>query len=155
MREDFSDGRVIKADVPLREGINQTLIHAIGSAQTKLARLLVVAVDGASLSTGELHRLCDDGGEYSFEIERRVHRLGDLAKCLQLADRAAEIVCALTQFIEQSCILSSNNGLGGEVLHQFDLLLGERTYLLAIDRYNPNQIAFLEHWNGDLRSSSA
>src|SRR5262249_19186970 len=108
--EDFRDVRVIKADVPLREGVNQTLIHAIGSAQTKLARLLVVAIDGAGLCGGELYRLRHDGGEYSFEIERRVHRLGDLAKCLQLADQAAEIVCALTQFIEQPCVLDCDNG---------------------------------------------
>ena len=68
--------------MPLREGVNQALIHSISRAQTKFACLLIIAVDGASVGAGELHRLGDDGGEYGFEIEGRVHRLGHFAKRL-------------------------------------------------------------------------
>jgi hypothetical protein len=80
--ESWRDVRIFEADVPLRERVNQRLVHSVGGAQVKLACLLIIAVDSASLGTGELHRLCDDGGKYGFEVERRVHRLGHLAKRL-------------------------------------------------------------------------
>ena len=37
-------------------------------------------VDRAGFSAGELHCLGDDGGQHGLEIERRIHRLGHLAK---------------------------------------------------------------------------
>ena len=80
--EDWGDVRVVKANMPLRKSIDQSLIHSVSGAQTKLACLLIIAVDGASLGTRELHCLCDDGGKHSFDVERRIHRLGHLAKRL-------------------------------------------------------------------------
>ena len=47
---------------------------------------------------------------------------------------AREIVGALTQFVKQPRVLDGDDGLRGEVLHQLDLLVGERTDFLAIDR---------------------
>ena len=86
---------------------------------------VVEDVNRSGLSARELHRFSDDGREHGFEIERRVHRLGYFAKRAQLVDRAAKLIGALAQFAEQSRIFDSDNGLGGEVLHQFDLLFGE------------------------------
>ena len=51
-----------------------------------------------------------------------------------LLQRFAQIVGALAQFVEQAGILDGDDGLGGEILHQLDLLVGERADLLAIDR---------------------
>jgi hypothetical protein len=39
----------------------------------------------------------------------------------------------LAQLIEQSCVLDGNDGLGGEVLYQLDLLVGEWPNFLAVD----------------------
>ena len=47
-------------------------------------------------------------------------------------------VCSLqadsTQLVEQPRVLDGDHGLGGEVLNQLDLLIGERPHLLAVDR---------------------
>ena len=49
-------------------------------------------------------------------------------------------VCRCSEFaqlVEQPRVLDGDHGLGGEVLHQFDLLVGERADLLAIDGEAP------------------
>ena len=50
-----------------------------------------------------------------------------------LLQRFGEIVGALAQLVEQPRVLDGDDGLGSEVLHQCDLLVGEWAYLLAID----------------------
>ena len=50
------------------------------------------------------------------------------------------------QFIEQARILDGDDGLGGKILHQLDLLIGERPHLLAIDADHTNKLVLLEHW---------
>ncbi len=40
----------------------------------------------------------------------------------------------LAQFVEQPRVLDGDNGLGGEILQQFNLFVGEGAHLLAIDR---------------------
>ena len=40
-----------------------------------------------------------------------------------------QVGCALTQFIQQARILDGDDGLGGEVLYQRDLLVGKRDEL--------------------------
>ena len=50
-----------------------------------------------------------------------------------LLQRLGQIVGALAQFVEQPRVLDGDDRLGGEVLHQLDLLVGERPHLLAID----------------------
>ena len=51
-----------------------------------------------------------------------------------LLQRLAQIIGALAQLVEQPRVLDGDDGLGGEVLHQLDLLVGEWADLLAIDR---------------------
>ena len=99
----------------LRQRVNQLLIHAVGGAQMKFALQIVEDIDRAGLGAGELHRLGDDGGEHGLEIERRVHRLGHLAERAQLVDRAAKLIGALAQLVQQPRILDGDDGLGGEV----------------------------------------
>ena len=125
LREGLSDVRLIKADVLLRQRVNQLLIHAVGGAQMKFALHIVEDIDRASLGAGELHRLGDDGGEHGLEIERRVHRLRHFAERAQFADRAAKLIGALAQFVQQPRVLDRDDRLVGEVLDQLDLLVGE------------------------------
>ena len=64
-----------------------------------------------------------------------------------LLQRLGEIVGALAQLVEQPRILDGDDGLGGEVLHQLDLLVGERTHLLAVNADGADQLVILEHRN--------
>ena len=58
----------------------QFVAHAVGRAQAEFPGCLVDHVNRTRLSTGELRRLGDDGVEHSFEINRRIDRLADLAE---------------------------------------------------------------------------
>src|SRR6202008_2005618 len=62
-----------------------------------------------------------------------------------LLQRLAEIGRTLAQLVEQTGILDGNDGLSGEIRDQLDLLVGERTYLLAINVDRPDQLALLKH----------
>ena len=58
----------------------------------------------------------------------------------------AQIVGALAQLVQQPGIFDGDHGLGGEALHQCDLLFGERTHLLAEDGgCMPTDLVFLQH----------
>jgi hypothetical protein len=51
----------------------------------------------------------------------------------------------LPQFVEQPRILDGYHRLGGEVLDQRDLLVGEGTYFLPINTDNADEFVFFEH----------
>ena len=111
----------------------------------KLTLPIVEDVDRAGLGAGELHRLGDNGGKHSLEIERRVHRLRHFAERAKFLDRAAKFIGTLAQFVEQSRVLDRNNRLLREVLNKLDLLVGERAHLLAVNRDRADQRILLEH----------
>ena len=48
-----------------------------------------------------------------------------------------KIVGALAQLVQQPRVLDGDHRLRGEVLHQLDLLVGERSDLLAVDTDEP------------------
>ena len=54
----------------------------------------------------------------------------EVAVCCSSASR--EVSSALAQFVEQPRVLDGDDGLRGEVLDEFDLLVGEGTNFLAI-----------------------
>ena len=66
-----------------------------------------------------------------------------------LLQRLGQIVGALAQLVEQPRVLDGDDGLRGEVLHQLDLLVGERPHLLAIDGDGADQLVVLEHRHGE------
>ena len=115
MCEGLHDVRFVKADALMRQRLDQLLIHAVRGAQMEFPRRFVEHVDRAGVGAGELHRLGDDGGEHRFELERRVHCLRDFAERPQLLDRAAELIGALAQLVEQSSILDRDDGWVCEV----------------------------------------
>ena len=88
----------------------------------------------ARSASHSLDRILDHAFEYGLQIEGRaaddLEHLGGRGLLLQ---RFAQIVGALAQFVEQPRVLDGDDRLRGEVLYQFDLLLGERPDLLAID----------------------
>ena len=55
----------------------------------------------------------------------------------------------LSQFAQQPRILDGDDGLGGEILNQFDLLVGEWPDLLSIDDDCADQHVVFEHWHDD------
>ena len=61
----------------------------------------------------------------------------------------------LPQFVEQPRVLDGDDRLRGEVLQQFDLLVGERPHLLAVDAEHADKLAILEHRNVDQRAGAA
>ena len=69
--------------------------------------------------------------------------------------RLGQIAGALAQLAEQPRVLDGDDGLGGEVLQQFDLLAGERPHLLPVDAEHADQLAILEHRNVDQRAGAA
>src|SRR6516225_8435682 len=52
----------------------------------------------------------------------------------------------LSELIEQPRVLDGDDGLRSKVLHQFDLLVGERQNFLTIDDNRADQHVFLEQW---------
>src|SRR5262245_5618380 len=59
------------------------------------------------------------------------------------------------QLIKQPCVLDGDDGLGGKVLNQLDLLVGEWQDLLAIYANRTNQLVFFEHWHVEYGSGAS
>ena len=70
---------------------------------------------------------------------------GDELMTLQHLRRGRLLLQRLPQFIEQPRVLDGDDGLSGEVLHQRDLLVGERPNFLAVDDDGADQFIILEH----------
>src|SRR5262249_16020518 len=62
---------------------------------------------------------------------------------------------AFAQLVEQPRVLDGDDGLGGEVLNQLYLFVGERADFLTIDDDCANQLVFLEHGNGNQGSCAS
>ena len=125
--------RIAWTDVLVRDRRDHGLAHAVGGVQAKLLALIIEHVDRARVGARQVHRPADDGGEHSFEIERRVYRLRHLPKRAQLLDRAAKFIGALAQFVQQSRIFDSDDGLICESRHEFDLLLSKWVHPFAAE----------------------
>ena len=66
----------------------------------------------------------------------------------------SQISCA-AQLVEQARVLDGDDGLSGEVRDQLDLLVGERTDLLAVDGDRTDQLVVLEHRHDQQGPSAA
>src|SRR5262249_52763353 len=58
------------------------------------------------------------------------------------------------QFVEQPRVLDRDDGLLCEIAYKLYLLVGERPNLLAVDRDGADQLAFLQHRNGEERAGT-
>ena len=61
----------------------------------------------------------------------------------------------LAQFVEQPRVLDSDHRLGGEILHQRGLLVGEGAQFLSIDADGADQLVVLKQRHGEQGSNSA
>ena len=66
---------------------------------------------------------------------------------MTLRTSAVAVCCCsrFAQFVEQARVLDGDDGLRGEILQQFDLLIGERAHLLAVNSDRADQLVVLEH----------
>ena len=86
----------------------------------------------AKLGIANAGRVRQHGLEHGLQLARRAaDDLEHLRRRGLLLQRFAEIVGALAQLVEQPGVLDGDDGLGGEVLHQLDLLVGEGAHLLG------------------------
>ena len=74
-------------------------------------------------------RAADSTSVSSTACRSKVERL------ITLSTSAVAVCCCSdsSQLVEQARVLDGDDGLGGEVGHQLDLLVGERPHLLTID----------------------
>ena len=61
----------------------------------------------------------------------------------------------LAQFMEQARVFDGDYALSGETLQQFNLPVGERMNLLAVQRNRANQLAFSQHRHAQDRPHAA
>src|SRR5262249_41218259 len=72
-----------------------------------------------------------------------------------IGDTLFELLVQLVEIVKEARVLDGDDGLCSEILHQRDLLVGERAYLPAIDGDNADQLVVLEHGVGEHRSVAA
>ena len=99
--------------------------------------------------------LAESGGRLNKCIQHRLQIEGRAADDLEhvgggglLLQRFSHVVGALAQLVEQSGVLDGDDGLGGEVGDQLDLLVGERPHLLAVDDKGTDQLVLLAQRHG-------
>ena len=63
--------------------------------------MVIIDIDGAGVGGRKLHRLCDNGVEHGFGVERRVDRVADLAKRAQFGDRLGKFLRSLLDLLFQ------------------------------------------------------
>ena len=84
-------------------------------------------------------RRLDQRIEHGLQIEGRA------ADDLEHVGGGGLLLQRFAQLVEQPGVLDRDDGLGGEVRDQLDLLVGERTNLLTIDGDGADQLIVLEH----------
>ena len=82
-------------------------------------------------------------------VEHRLQIEGRAADDLEHVGGGGLLLQRFAQLVEQAGVLDGDDGLVGEILHQLDLLVGERPHLLTIDDDGADQLVVLEHWYAD------
>src|SRR3974377_1934360 len=98
---------------------------------------------GAESGFAELCRIRQHGLKDRPQLARRRTDDAQHLRCCSL------LLQRLAQFVEQPRVLDGNDGLGGEVLYQFNLFLGEWADLLAVNTNGTDKLVFFEHWHSE------
>ena len=93
--------------------------------------------------------------DFDQRVEHRLQIEGRAADDLEHVGGGGLLLQRFAQLVEQPRVLDGDDGLGGEVLHQLDLLVGEWPHLLAVDGDRADQLVLLEHRHGEKRPSAA
>src|SRR5512132_1646663 len=109
----------------------------------------------AELGLADAHRFLHHGIEDGLQLAGRSgNDLQHFRGRRLLLQRLGEIVRALAQLVEQPRVLDGDDGLRSEVLEKLDLLVVERSDLLAVDVDRPDEPVLLEHRYVNQRSSA-
>src|SRR5262245_6018486 len=103
----------------------------------------------SKLGVTNVHRV------FQHSIEDRLQFAWRTADDLEHIGGGGLLLKRFTQLIEQPRVLDGDYGLCGEVLHQFNLFIGEGAYLCAIDEKGTKQFIVLEHRHRDGGSRTA
>ena len=87
----------------------------------------------------QTHRICQHGVEHRLKL---AWRTGDNLNTSAVAVCCCSVIVA-PQLVEQAGVLDGDHGLGGKVLDQLDLLVGERTDFLPVNADRANQFVSL------------
>src|SRR5262249_31465347 len=94
----------------------------------------------------QLGRRFDKRVEHRLKVECRT------TYDLEYVSSGGLLLQRFAQFVEQPRVLDRYDGLGSEVRHNFNLLFGECTNLLAVDNNSANQLTLFEHGHSEGRS---
>jgi len=94
-------------------------------------------MDGSNIRPAQTGRRFDQRIEYALQIERRT------ADDLEHFGGGSLLLQRLAQLVEQACVLDGDDRLGGEVLDQLDLLVGEWAHFLPVDGDRAKERIFL------------
>ena len=103
----------------------------------------------SELGSADSHRFFQHG------VEDRLQLAGRGADNLEHVGGGGLLLQRFAQLAEQPRVLDGDDGLSGEVLHQLDLLVGERTHLLAVNDKCANEFVFPKHWDNQCSSHSS
>src|SRR5262249_33292262 len=94
-------------------------------------------------------RLAQLGGRLDQRVEHRLQIKRRAADDFEHVRRGGLLLQRLPQLVEQAGVFDGDDGLGGEILDQLDLFVGERPHLLAKEIEGADQLALLQHWNAE------
>jgi hypothetical protein len=101
--------------------------------------LAVAEKQGAEPGLADAHRVLQHG------LEHRLELAGRAADDLQHLGGRGLLLQRFAQLAQQLRIFDGDHSLGGEVLHQLNLFVGEGADLLAIEHDGANQLLVLKH----------
>ncbi len=81
--------------------------------------------------------------DFDQRVEHRLQVESRAADDLEHIGGGGLLLKRFAQLAEQPGVLDGDDGLGGEILHQLDLLVGEGAHLLAVDGDRADQLPFL------------
>src|SRR5262245_57865805 len=88
------------------------------------------------------HRL-NESIEYRLQVESRP------ADHLEHISGGGLLLQRFSQLVEEARVLDRDHRLFCEIADQLDLLFAKRPHLLAVDDDGTDQLALLEHWDGN------
>jgi hypothetical protein len=95
--------------------------------------------NGGVVCVAKLRRGLDQRFQHRLQIE------GGAAEDLEHVSGGRLLLQGFAQFVEQAGVLDGDNGLGGEILDQLDLFVGERPHLLTKNDDRTHQRVVLDH----------
>ena len=123
--------------------------------RNKVQAVAVPAIDIPERGLADADRILQHGRKHRLKIAGgAVITLEHFRRSRLLLQRFREVGCAfgevrgaLPQFVEQPRVLDGDDGLGGEVLHQRNLFVGEGSNFLAVHTESADQFVLLQHWH--------